>query len=132
MDLNLPSLMTGEQLTAWAAEIAIVIGILQHLSFVPMPEGSKARAYAVVVLSIAVVFFMALGADATDLPSLIAAAVLAPQPPDAEREREESDDGEADHGHEHERAHDHGPDEHDAQHEHRDDLGQRIARAAER
>lgn len=51
MDLNLPSILTDAEVATYAATIAALVGILQTVSIVPIPDGSKARAIAVAILA---------------------------------------------------------------------------------
>lgn len=76
MDLNLPTLLDGANLTAWAAEIALIVGIVQTLSFIPIPDGSRARAWAVAILAAGVVALLLPGSPQADTPQVIQAAVL--------------------------------------------------------
>lgn len=62
MELNLPSILTDAQVATFAATIALLVGIGQQLSPIPLPEGSKARAWAVAVLSGLFVALVAPGA----------------------------------------------------------------------
>lgn len=75
MELALPSIFTDAEITAWAASIALIVGIAQQLSPIPLPEGSKARAWAVSALAAG---FVALAAPAAGLegPNLILGLVL--------------------------------------------------------
>lgn len=51
MDFNLPSILTDAQVATFAATIGLLVGILQTVSFIPMPEGSRARAVATAILA---------------------------------------------------------------------------------
>lgn len=47
----LPSILTDAEVATFAATAALMTAIIQQLSFVPIPDGSKARAWIVSVLS---------------------------------------------------------------------------------
>lgn len=64
MELALPSIFTDAEITAWAASIALIVGILQNLSPVPIPEGSRPRAWLV---SIGAAVFVGLAAPGSGL-----------------------------------------------------------------
>lgn len=73
---QLPALLTAAEVTAWAAAIALLVGVIQQLSWVPIPEGSKARAWAVSILAAAIIGLSLPGVTAPDAPQLILAAVM--------------------------------------------------------
>lgn len=64
MELALPSIFTDAEITAWAASVALIVGILQNLSPVPIPEGSRPRAWLV---SIGAAVFVGLAAPGSGL-----------------------------------------------------------------
>lgn len=53
--LSLTAVFTAAGAIAWAAIITYFVLVTQALSFIPMPEGSRARVWAVGVLSALVV-----------------------------------------------------------------------------
>lgn len=60
--LNLPSILTDAEVVFYGGVIAVMTAIIQALSWIPIPEGSRARAWIILVLS---VLFVALSAGAT-------------------------------------------------------------------
>lgn len=76
MDLNLPSIFTDAQVATFAATIALLVGILQQISWIPLADGSRARAWTV---AIAAALFVGLSVTTTTLTGtdLILGAVLA-------------------------------------------------------
>lgn len=73
--IDLPSILTDAEVTTYAALIALLIGIAQAVSFVPMPEGSRARAIACAVLAALFVGLSASGADLSG-PDLVIALIF--------------------------------------------------------
>lgn len=63
MELALPSILTDAEVVAFGGIIALLVGILQTLQFVPMPDGSRARAWAV---SLASALFVGLATPGTE------------------------------------------------------------------
>lgn len=61
--LDLPSLLTDAEVATFAATIALLVGVLQNLSWVPIPEGSRTRAWAVAILAALFVGLAAPGAE---------------------------------------------------------------------
>lgn len=49
--LDLPSLLSDAEVATFAATIALLVGILQNLSWIPLPDGSRPRAWAVAILA---------------------------------------------------------------------------------
>ncbi|HYI67147.1 MAG TPA: hypothetical protein VEW95_09505 [Candidatus Limnocylindrales bacterium] len=76
MDFNLPGLLTAPEITQWAAGIALVVAIFQQLSWIPIPEGSRTRAWAVTLLSAGVVVLTSGGIPTADLGSFVLAEVM--------------------------------------------------------
>jgi hypothetical protein len=76
MEITLPGVLTGPEITAWAAGIALIVGVVQQISFIPIPDGSKARAWAVSVLAAAVVVLTLPSVASPDAGQLILAGVL--------------------------------------------------------
>lgn len=74
--LDLPGLLTAAEVAAWAAGIAVIVGVIQQLSWVPIPEGSKARAWAVSLLAAAIIGLTLPDVAAPDPTQLILAAVM--------------------------------------------------------
>lgn len=60
--LNLPSILTDAEIVFYGGVGALLVGIVQMLSFVPIPDGSKARAWAVAIVS---ALFVGLAAPST-------------------------------------------------------------------
>ena len=60
--LNLPSILTDAEIVFYGGVGALLVGIVQMLSFVPIPDGSKARAWAVAVIA---ALFVGLSAPGT-------------------------------------------------------------------
>ena len=75
MDLNLPFILTDAEVVAFGGIIALLVGVLQTMQFVPLPEGSKTRAWAV---AIAAAVFVGLSVPGTSLggPELAMAVLL--------------------------------------------------------
>lgn len=76
MEFNLPGLLTAPEVTSWAAAIAAIVAIIQELSWVPIPAGSRARAWAVSILAAGVVALTIPAVATSDPSQLVAAAVL--------------------------------------------------------
>lgn len=49
--LNLPSILTDAEIVFYGGVVAVMTAIVQTLSWIPIPEGSRARAWIIVVLS---------------------------------------------------------------------------------
>lgn len=49
--LNLPSILTDAEVVFYGGTIAILTGIIQALSWFPIPEGSRARAWVIAALA---------------------------------------------------------------------------------
>lgn len=49
--LSLPSILTDAEVVFFGGVIALLTGIIQRLSWIPIPEGSRARAWVLSVLS---------------------------------------------------------------------------------
>lgn len=64
MDLNLPSILTDSQVVFFGGTIALLVAVLQQISFIPLSDGSKARAWAV---SVAAAVFVGLSTSGTGL-----------------------------------------------------------------
>jgi hypothetical protein len=76
MEFNLPGLLTAPEVTAWAAGIALIVGVIQQLSFIPIPDGSRARAWAVSILAAAIIVLTLPMAGEAAVGQLVLAAVL--------------------------------------------------------
>lgn len=76
MTFDLPGLLTAPEITAWAAGIALIVGVIQQLSFVPIPDGSRARAWAVSLLAAAVIALTIPSVSAPDVGQFALAAVM--------------------------------------------------------
>lgn len=61
--LNLPSILTDAEVVFYGGVIAILTAIVQRLSWIPIPEDSRARAWVLAVLSAIFVGLSAPGAD---------------------------------------------------------------------
>lgn len=61
--LNLPSILTDAEVVFYGGTIALLTGIVQRLSWIPIPEGSRARAW---VLSVLAAVFVGLAASGTE------------------------------------------------------------------
>lgn len=73
--LNLPSVLTDAEVVFYGGVIAVLTAIVQQLSFIPIPEGSRARAWIIVVLS---ALFVGLSASAAHFAgtNLVLALIL--------------------------------------------------------
>lgn len=60
--LNLPSILTDAEIVFYGGVGALLVGIVQMLSFIPIPDGSKGRAWAIAIVS---ALFVGLAAPAT-------------------------------------------------------------------
>lgn len=61
--LNLPSILTDAEVVFYGGTIALLAGIIQRLSWIPIPEDSRARAWVLSVLS---AIFVGLSAPGTE------------------------------------------------------------------
>lgn len=73
----LPSIFTDAEVALYAGTIAVIVGVLQNVSWIPMPEGSRARATAVSLIALVFVGLQAVAlAPTMPLNQLILAFLL--------------------------------------------------------
>lgn len=60
--INLPSILTDAEVVFYGGTIALLTGIVQRLSWIPIADGSRARAW---VLSVLAALFVGLSAPGT-------------------------------------------------------------------
>lgn len=61
--LNLPSILTDAEVVFYGGTIALLTGIVQQLSWIPIPDGSRARAWVLSLLSVGFVGLSVPGAE---------------------------------------------------------------------
>lgn len=76
MTFDLPGLLTAPEITAWAAGIALIVGVIQQLSWVPIPDGSRARAWAVSIIAAIIIVLTIPSVQAPDVGQFALAAAM--------------------------------------------------------